>query len=169
MQRAPSLSTIEAFLAAAERGSFKAAADRLCLSAPAVTRRIQALERHAGAAEGDRARRHRAYEDLVNESRSMTRCLTWRKIPRTARLRSMATRRHAGDAPSLWGSDQNQIFGARANGGCAQFPAVRRRSCEPATSTRSRRSTSLDNEREAPESCRIASSAELSSCAPNYV
>ncbi len=49
MQRAPSLSTIEAFLAAAERGSFKAAADRLCLSAPAVTRRIQALERHAGA------------------------------------------------------------------------------------------------------------------------
>lgn len=50
MPRAPSLSTIEAFLAAAERGSFKAAADRLCLSAPAVTRRIQALERHAGAA-----------------------------------------------------------------------------------------------------------------------
>ena len=50
MQRAPSLTTIEAFLAAAERGSFRAAADRLCLSAPAVTRRIQALERHAGAA-----------------------------------------------------------------------------------------------------------------------
>jgi LysR family glycine cleavage system transcriptional activator len=49
MQRAPSLSTIEAFLAAAERGSFKKAADRLCLSAPAVTRRIQSLERHAGA------------------------------------------------------------------------------------------------------------------------
>ena len=50
MQRAPSLTTIEAFLAAAERGSFRAAADRLCLSAPAVTRRIQALERHADAA-----------------------------------------------------------------------------------------------------------------------
>ncbi len=50
MQRAPSLSTIEAFLAAAELGSFRAAANRLCLSAPAVTRRIQALERHAGAA-----------------------------------------------------------------------------------------------------------------------
>ena len=50
MRRAPPLSTIEAFLAAAELGGFRAAADRLCLSAPAVTRRIQALERHAGAA-----------------------------------------------------------------------------------------------------------------------
>jgi LysR family glycine cleavage system transcriptional activator len=50
MRRAPNLSTIEAFLAAAELGGFRAAADRLCLSAPAITRRIQALERHQGTA-----------------------------------------------------------------------------------------------------------------------
>ena len=49
MRRTPSLSTIEAFLAAAEGGSFKSAADALCLSAPAITRRIQALERQSGA------------------------------------------------------------------------------------------------------------------------
>src|SRR6516164_7738656 len=49
MRQAPKLSTIEAFLAAAETGSFRAAAEHLCLSAPAITRRIQALERHSGA------------------------------------------------------------------------------------------------------------------------
>ena len=49
MRRTPSLSTLEAFLAAAEGGSFKSAADALCLSAPAITRRIQALERQSGA------------------------------------------------------------------------------------------------------------------------
>ncbi|HME27659.1 MAG TPA: LysR substrate-binding domain-containing protein [Acetobacteraceae bacterium] len=48
MRRAPPLSAIEAFLAAAEAGSFRAAADALHLSAPAITRRIQALERHIG-------------------------------------------------------------------------------------------------------------------------
>ena len=54
MQRAPNLTAIEAFLAAAELGSFKAAADRLCLTAPAITRRIQALERHSGTPLFDR-------------------------------------------------------------------------------------------------------------------
>ena len=54
MQRAPNLTAIEAFLAAAELGSFKAAADRLCLTAPAITRRIQALERHSGTSLFDR-------------------------------------------------------------------------------------------------------------------
>ena len=49
MRRAPSLSSIEAFLAVAECGGVKAAAAKLCLSASSVTRRVQALERHAGA------------------------------------------------------------------------------------------------------------------------
>ena len=55
MRRAPSLSSIEAFLAAADCGSLREAADQLCLSASAVTRRIQALERHSGAALFDRS------------------------------------------------------------------------------------------------------------------
>lgn len=54
MRRAPNLMGVEAFLAAAELGSFKAAADRLCLTAPAITRRIQALERHSGTPLFDR-------------------------------------------------------------------------------------------------------------------
>lgn len=54
MRRAPPLIAIEAFLAAAEGGSFRAAADALSLSAPAVTRRVQALERHAGGRLFDR-------------------------------------------------------------------------------------------------------------------
>ncbi|HXZ14973.1 MAG TPA: LysR family transcriptional regulator [Roseiarcus sp.] len=54
MRRAPNLMSVEAFLAAAELGSFKAAADRLCLTAPAITRRIQALERHSGRSLFDR-------------------------------------------------------------------------------------------------------------------
>lgn len=54
MRRAPNLMGVEAFLAAAELGSFKAAADRLCLTAPAITRRIQALERHSGTSLFDR-------------------------------------------------------------------------------------------------------------------
>jgi LysR family glycine cleavage system transcriptional activator len=55
MRRAPSLSAIEAFLAVAECGGMRRAADNLCLSASAVTRRVQALERHAGAALFDRS------------------------------------------------------------------------------------------------------------------
>ncbi len=67
MQRAPSLSTIEAFLAAAERGSFRAAADRLCLSAAAVTRRIQAIDRHAGGARTEFGCAHGAAPHTVPE------------------------------------------------------------------------------------------------------
>lgn len=55
MRRAPSLSAIEAFLAVADGGSVRRAADQLCLSASAVTRRVQALERHADAALFDRS------------------------------------------------------------------------------------------------------------------
>jgi LysR family transcriptional regulator, glycine cleavage system transcriptional activator len=45
MRRLPSLSGIEAFVHVARLGSVKAAADELALSSPALSRRIQALER----------------------------------------------------------------------------------------------------------------------------
>lgn len=48
MKRLPPLSALEAFVEAARSGSIKAAAEALALSSPALTRRIQALERHVG-------------------------------------------------------------------------------------------------------------------------
>lgn len=48
MKRLPPLTAIEAFVQTARLGSVKAAADALALSSPALTRRIQALERHVG-------------------------------------------------------------------------------------------------------------------------
>lgn len=48
MKRLPPLTAVEAFVQAARLGSVKAAADALALSSPALTRRIQALERHVG-------------------------------------------------------------------------------------------------------------------------
>lgn len=48
MRRLPSLSGLEAFMAVARAGSIKAAAAELALSMPALSRRIQALERHIG-------------------------------------------------------------------------------------------------------------------------
>jgi LysR family glycine cleavage system transcriptional activator len=44
----PPLTAVEAFVQAARLGSVKAAAESLALSSPALTRRIQALERHIG-------------------------------------------------------------------------------------------------------------------------
>jgi len=58
MKRLPPLSAVEAFVQAARTGSVKAAAESLALSSPALTRRIQALERHVGQALFDR--RHQA-------------------------------------------------------------------------------------------------------------
>ena len=58
MKRLPPLTAIEAFVQTARRGSVKAAADALALSSPALTRRIQALERHVGRPLFDR--RHQA-------------------------------------------------------------------------------------------------------------
>jgi len=46
MKRLPPLTAIEAFVQTARLGSVKAAADTLALSSPALTRRIQSLERH---------------------------------------------------------------------------------------------------------------------------
>jgi LysR family glycine cleavage system transcriptional activator len=48
MKRLPPLTGIEAFVQVARLGSIKAAAEALALSSPALTRRIQALERHVG-------------------------------------------------------------------------------------------------------------------------
>ena len=48
MRRLPPLTAIEAFVQVARLGSVKSAAESLALSSPALTRRIQALERHVG-------------------------------------------------------------------------------------------------------------------------
>jgi LysR family transcriptional regulator, glycine cleavage system transcriptional activator len=48
MRRLPSLSGIEAFVAVARTGSVKAAAEELSLSSPALSRRVQSLERFTG-------------------------------------------------------------------------------------------------------------------------
>lgn len=55
MKRLPPLSSIEAFVATARLGSVKAAAEALALSSPALTRRLQTLERHAGQSLFERA------------------------------------------------------------------------------------------------------------------
>lgn len=58
MRRLPSLSGVEAFVAIARTGSVKAAAEELSLSSPALSRRLQSLERFVGKALFDR--RHHA-------------------------------------------------------------------------------------------------------------
>lgn len=58
MKRLPPLTGIEAFIQVARLGSVKLAAEALALSSPALTRRVQALERHVGRPLFDR--RHQA-------------------------------------------------------------------------------------------------------------
>ena len=48
MKRLPPLTAVEAFVQTARLGSVKAAAEALALSSPALSRRIQSLERHLG-------------------------------------------------------------------------------------------------------------------------
>src|ERR1700712_5323931 len=48
MRRLPPLTAIEAFVQVARTGSIKAASQELALSPPALSRRIQALERFIG-------------------------------------------------------------------------------------------------------------------------
>jgi LysR family glycine cleavage system transcriptional activator len=48
MRRLPSLAAVEAFVQVARLGSIKAAAEDLSLSSPALSRRVQALERFVG-------------------------------------------------------------------------------------------------------------------------
>ncbi len=54
VRRLPPLTALEAFVQVARTGSVKAAAEELALSAPALSRRIQALERFLGYAVFDR-------------------------------------------------------------------------------------------------------------------
>lgn len=56
MKRLPPLTGLEAFVQVARLGSLKAAAAALALSSPALTRRVQALERHVGRPLFDRDR-----------------------------------------------------------------------------------------------------------------
>ena len=56
MRRLPPLTAIEAFVHVARLGSLKAGAEELALSSPALSRRIQALERFIGRPLFDRAR-----------------------------------------------------------------------------------------------------------------
>jgi LysR family glycine cleavage system transcriptional activator len=58
VRRLPPLTSIEAFVQVAREGSVKAAAEKLSLSSPALSRRIQALERFVGMPLFDR--RHQA-------------------------------------------------------------------------------------------------------------
>ncbi|MCJ8158946.1 LysR substrate-binding domain-containing protein [Sphingomonas sp. LaA6.9] len=58
MRRLPPLTAIEAFVQVAKLGSIKAAAEELALSSPALSRRVQALERFLGRALF--SRRHQA-------------------------------------------------------------------------------------------------------------
>jgi len=55
LRRLPPLTAIEAFVQVARLGSIKIAAEELALSSPALSRRIQALERFLGRALFDRA------------------------------------------------------------------------------------------------------------------
>ncbi|HYI63285.1 MAG TPA: LysR substrate-binding domain-containing protein [Allosphingosinicella sp.] len=48
MKRLPPLTAVEAFVQTARLGSVKAAAESLALSSPALSRRVQAMERHVG-------------------------------------------------------------------------------------------------------------------------
>tara|TARA_R110000782_G_scaffold268393_1_gene364756 strand:+ start:18171 stop:19046 length:876 start_codon:yes stop_codon:yes gene_type:complete len=71
MRRLPPLTALEAFVQVARLGSVKAAAEELALSTPALSRRIQALERYIGRPLFER--KHQALEinadgtDLLNE------------------------------------------------------------------------------------------------------
>ena len=60
MRRLPPLTALEAFVQVARLGSVKAAAEELALSTPALSRRVQALERFIGRPLFDR--KHQALE-----------------------------------------------------------------------------------------------------------
>jgi LysR family glycine cleavage system transcriptional activator len=58
MRRLPPLTAVEAFVQVARLGSVKAAAEELALSSPALSRRVQGMERFVGHSLFDR--RHQA-------------------------------------------------------------------------------------------------------------
>lgn len=67
MRRLPPLTALEAFVQVARLGSVKAAAEELALSTPALSRRVQALERFLGKSLFDR--KHQAMEINVDGQR----------------------------------------------------------------------------------------------------
>ena len=71
MRRLPPLTAIEAFVHVARLGSIKAAADELALSSPALSRRVQALERFIGKPLFER--RHQALRLNAEGDRLLTR------------------------------------------------------------------------------------------------
>jgi LysR family glycine cleavage system transcriptional activator len=70
MRRLPPLTALEAFVQVARTGSVKAAAEELALSAPALSRRIQALERFLGFPLFDR--KHQQLEINQNGARLLS-------------------------------------------------------------------------------------------------
>ena len=71
MRRLPPLTAVEAFVQVARLGSVKAAADDLALSSPALSRRVQAMERFVGRSLF--ARRHQAMTLNGDGERLLTR------------------------------------------------------------------------------------------------
>ncbi len=67
MRRLPPLTALEAFVQVARLGSVKAAAEELALSTPALSRRVQALERFIGKTLFDR--KHQALEINIDGQR----------------------------------------------------------------------------------------------------
>ena len=78
MRRLPPLTAIEAFVQVARLGSVKAAAEALALSSPALSRRVQAMERFVGRSavrappSGDGAQRR--WRDAAVADRAAARC-----------------------------------------------------------------------------------------------
>lgn len=70
MRRLPPLTALEAFVQVARLGSVKAAAEELALSTPALSRRVQALERFVGKPLFDR--KHQALELNADGQRLLT-------------------------------------------------------------------------------------------------
>lgn len=70
MRRLPPLTALEAFVQVARLGSVKAAAEELALSTPALSRRVQALERFVGKTLFDR--KHQAMELNADGQRLLT-------------------------------------------------------------------------------------------------
>src|SRR3546814_13861788 len=89
MRRLPPLTAIEAFVQVARLGSIKAAAQELALSAPALSRRIQALERFIGRPLFDR--RHQSMQ--LNRDRAR---LPPQNPPPLARLSDAVASRTTG-------------------------------------------------------------------------
>lgn len=70
MRRLPPLTALEAFVQVARLGSVKAAAEELALSTPALSRRVQALERFVGKSLFDR--KHQSMELNADGQRLLT-------------------------------------------------------------------------------------------------